>query len=161
MAKDSLISRLYRERALSEAARIIGYGGVEPFAFWDQAKALKIEVDGKTVPFIGDERPSRTKQEVLMAVYDLTRADRREASPPRYELTAPVRKACFGLLGPPPEHESHDFIKHGPPNILDEAGARRWQDDYRRRKQAEADQPAEGEAAAEAGKKPRRKGKAR
>jgi hypothetical protein len=152
MAKDSLISRLYRERALSEAARIIGYGGVEPFAFWDQAKALKIEVDGKAVPFLGDERPSRTKQEVLNAVYDLTRADRREASPPHYELTAEARKACFGLLGAPPEHLFHDAIKHGPPNLLSEAEAERWQERYRREKAQEQDQ-------AEPENKPRRKGR--
>jgi hypothetical protein len=155
MARDSLTMRLYRERALSEAARIIGYGGVEPFAFWDQAKALKIEVDGKMVPFIGDQRPSRTKHEVLMAVYDLTRADRREQSEPRYELTAEARKACFQLLGAPPEHEFHDAIKHGPPNLLSEAETRRWQEQYQREK-AQEQSEVEPEA-----KKPRRKGRGR
>src|SRR5262249_23086385 len=138
----TILQRLYWERPLYEAARIIGYGGVEPFAFWDQAKALKIEVDGNMVPLIGDERPSRTKQEVLMAVYDLTRADKREGSPPRYELTAEARKASFQLLGAPPDHPLHDAIKHGPPNLLSEAEQKRWQDDFQRCNHAEAAQAA-------------------
>jgi hypothetical protein len=148
MASDSLTMRLYRERALYEAARIIGYAGVEPFAFWDKAKELGLTEK------IG-------KQKLLMAVYDLTRADRREASPPRYELTAPARKACFQLLGPPPEHELYDAIKHGPPNLLTDTEARRWQEDYRRRQQAEADQPAKGEEVVEPGKRPKRKSRGR
>jgi hypothetical protein len=42
-------------------------------------------------------RPSRL-------LYEVTRADRRQASPPRYELNGETRKPCFGLLGTPPEH---------------------------------------------------------
>jgi hypothetical protein len=143
MASNSIAMRLYFERPLYEAARIIGYAGIEPFAFWDRAKELGL------VEEIG-------KQKLLNAVYDLTRADRRETSPPRYELTAPARKACFQLLGAPPEHEMHDFIKHGPPNVIGEENARRWQEQYRKRQQAEADQTAEGEAQAEPEKRTRK-----
>jgi hypothetical protein len=48
----------------------------------------------------------------MQAVYDPTKADCREQSPPRYEFTAEARKACFGLLGLPPEPELHDFIRY-------------------------------------------------
>jgi len=146
MASDSITMRLYRERALYETVRIIGYGGIEPFAFWDRVKELGLdkEID---------------KQKLLNAVYDVTRADKREASPPRYELTAEARKACFQLLGPPPEHEFHDAIKHGPPNLLSEAEARRWQEQFRRQK-AEGQAQAEPEADSGA-KKPKRRGRGR
>jgi hypothetical protein len=36
------------------------------------------------------------------AVYDTTRTDRREASPPRYELREDVKEFCWQLLGSPP-----------------------------------------------------------
>ena len=43
LANDSITMRLYRERALYEPVRIIGYGGVEPFAFWDRVKELGLD----------------------------------------------------------------------------------------------------------------------
>ena len=133
-----LIRRLYWERPLYEAARIIGYGGIEQPAFWEKVKELGLDRD-------------LDQHRLLMAVYDLTRADQREATPSRYELTEEARKACFQLLGPPPEHELYDAIKHGPPNLLSDAEARRWQEKYRQEK---AQEQAEPEA-----KKPRRKGR--
>ena len=42
MVSGSCTLRLYRERALYEATRIVGYAGVEPPAFWEQAKRLDI-----------------------------------------------------------------------------------------------------------------------
>src|SRR5207248_92687 len=39
------------------------------------------------------------------AVYELTRPDKREENPPRYELRGDVRDLCWQLLGPPPEKE--------------------------------------------------------
>jgi hypothetical protein len=138
--------RLYRERALYESVRIIGYGGIEPFAFWNKVKELGLdkEID---------------KQKLLNAVYDVTRADKREASPPRYELTAEVRKGSFQLLGPPPEHEFHDAIKQGPPYLLSDTEARRWQDQFREQKAKEQTQN-EPEAEPET-KRPKRRGRGR
>ena len=62
-----LYLRLYTDEALYEAARIIGYAGITPFAFWDAAKPLWERIG---------------KQRVQTAVYDLTRADRREQAIP-------------------------------------------------------------------------------
>jgi len=103
--------------------RLIGYSGLDMTAFWERAKELQIEVDGKPVPFLGDQRPSYTNHEVLMAVYDLTRMDKREGNPPRYELNAEARQAVSQLLGPAPEHPLADFIRHGPVDIMGEENA--------------------------------------
>jgi hypothetical protein len=83
----SLLLRLAFDPAYYEAARIIGYGGIDMAAFWEQAKQLSI-----------------LPETIRHAVYDLTRYDKREGKPPRYELNEPVRRLCWQLLGPPPEH---------------------------------------------------------
>jgi hypothetical protein len=98
MPRQPLHIRLYTEPALYEAARIIGYGGTELTAFWTAAKKFDVPQD-----------------ELLNALYDLTRADKREENPPRYELTAPTRAACFQLLGPSPEHPYSGRLVKGPP----------------------------------------------
>jgi hypothetical protein len=41
--KQPLIRRLYWERPLWEAARIIGYGGCGDTEFWDQVKATGLD----------------------------------------------------------------------------------------------------------------------
>jgi hypothetical protein len=82
-----LLQRLYFDRTYTETACLIGYQGIDMSAFWEQAKAFGIP-QGK----------------LLTAVYDLTRGDRREEKPARYDLTAPARDACWMLLGPPPGH---------------------------------------------------------
>jgi len=69
------------------AARIIGYAGCTPFAFWDAAKLL----------------PTYDKRKFEDAMCDLTSYHKRNGSDPRYELTAEARKAVRALLGPPPE----------------------------------------------------------
>jgi hypothetical protein len=91
-----LWQKLYFAEVYAETARIIGYAGTEPLAFWEAARGLA---------------DKHGKQKVLNAVYDLTRADRREASPPRYELNGPAREWCWQLLGPPPEKEDA-FYRH-------------------------------------------------
>jgi hypothetical protein len=100
--------RLYAEAALYDAARIIGYGGIEMAHFWAQAKKLELP-----------------QEQLPAAVHDLTRTDRREEDPPRYQLTAPARKACFQLLGPPPEHPWHRRLVKGPP-LGSEEELRQW-----------------------------------
>jgi hypothetical protein len=90
MSKQPLYLRLYFQPVLYEAARIIGYDGCAPFDFWDAAKKLGIP-----------------QQKLFDAVYELTRTDRREASPPRYELREDVKQLCWQLLGPPPGHPEY------------------------------------------------------
>jgi hypothetical protein len=82
-----LMLRIGFQPAYYEAARIIGYSGCLMSDFWEKAKQLDIPQD-----------------KLLPAVYDLTRADKREQHPPRYELNEPARKLCWQVLGPPPEH---------------------------------------------------------
>ena len=69
------------------AARIIGYAGCTPFAFWDAAKLL----------------PNYDQRRFDAAMRDLTRYDKREGSNPRYEFNAEAHKAVRALLGPTPE----------------------------------------------------------
>jgi hypothetical protein len=89
------LDKLYTNPVYTAAARIIGYHGCSPFEFWDAAKRL----------------PCYDQSRFQTAMLDLTRADRREASPPRYELTGPARDACWMLLGPPPE-KADQFWRH-------------------------------------------------
>src|SRR4051794_41096580 len=91
----SLLEKLYFREEYWQAARIIGYGGCSPFEFWDAAKLL----------------PNYHQGKFQTAMYDLTRADKREASPPCYEFPAPVRGYVWMLLGPPPETEDQ-FWRH-------------------------------------------------
>jgi hypothetical protein len=88
LSKSELLNRLYFDSVYTEAARIIGYGGCGPFEFWDRAK----------------QSPDYKQGKFQSAMFDLTRADRREASPPRYELREDIKKLCWQLLGPPPGH---------------------------------------------------------
>ena len=82
MAKRPFIQQLFFESALFESARIIGYSGVGMDAFWEAAKKL-----------------DPPQNDILTAVCDLTRTDKREAVPPRYELREDIRQLCFGLPG--------------------------------------------------------------
>lgn len=91
MKREDFINQLYFKPQYVEAIRILGYEGAEPFTFWDAAKKTGVDV-GK----------------MRTALFDITRADRREASPPRYELTEDVKKLAFGLLGFPPGHPDYD-----------------------------------------------------
>jgi hypothetical protein len=137
MPRQPLHIRLYTEPALYKAARIIGYDGVTMSDFWAQAKKLDVPQD-----------------QILPAVYDLTRGDKREEKPPRYELSAPARQACWQLLGPPPEHPWHGRLVKGPP-LGSEEEVRQWRarlEEERKAKEqpqeaeAEEPQPEEGEA---------------
>ena len=69
------------------AARIIGYAGCTPFAFYDAAKLL----------------PNYDQRRFQHAMEDLTSYHKRAGSDPRYEFNAEARKAVRALLGPPPE----------------------------------------------------------
>ena len=73
-------------------ARIIGYAGCTPFAFWDAAKLL----------------PIYDQRKFQVAMEDLTRFVRREGPDPRYEFHDPARKAVRALLGPPPEDPGYE-----------------------------------------------------
>ena len=83
MARDPIAVRLYFERPLYEAARLIGYARVELFAFWDQSKQLDLP-----------------KEKLLNAVYDLAGATDGRAGP----LTLPGWPAIVTLeRAPSPE----------------------------------------------------------
>ena len=126
MAKTrQLWERLYFDAAYTETARLIGYAGIDQSAFWQAAQALS-EKHGKSL--------------MMAAVYDLTRYDKREATPSRYELTAEARKWCWGILGPPPDHPDHDFIKHGPVLAFREDIAK-WKAEFAAKKAAEEKPP--------------------
>jgi hypothetical protein len=139
MPRQPLHIRLYIEPALYEAARIIGYGGVTMSDFWAQAKKLDVPQD-----------------QILPGVYDLTRADKREEKPPRYELSAPARAACWQLLGAPTEHGWHGRLRYGPPLGSDEE-VLQWRARVEKQRKAAEDQaekpPQQGEA--KPAKKPR------
>ena len=80
------------DRVHLHAARIIGYGGCSPFAFWDLAKLL----------------PTYDKRTFEVAMEDLTSYHKRAGSDPRYEFNAEARKAVRALLGPPPDDPGYD-----------------------------------------------------
>jgi hypothetical protein len=87
MTKPPLMLRLAFQPVYYESARIIGYSGCLMSDFWERADKLGIP-----------------KDKLLTAVYDLTRYDKREQKPPRYELNDQSRRLCWGVLGAPPEH---------------------------------------------------------
>ena len=75
------------DRVHLHAARIIGYAGCSPFAYYDAAKLL----------------PNYDQRKYEAALCDLTSHHKRNGPDPRYEFTAEARKAVRALLGPPPE----------------------------------------------------------
>ena len=75
------------DRVHLHAARLIGYAGCTPFAFWDASKLL----------------PNYDQRKFDEAMRDLTRGNLRESSDPRYEFNAEACKAVRVLLGPTPE----------------------------------------------------------
>ena len=68
---------------------------------------------------------------ILDAVYDLTRTDRRKL--PAATVREDVWRVCCGILGLPPEHSDARLSLHDPNDLMGE-GARRWLEEYRRRK---------------------------
>jgi hypothetical protein len=117
VSKAPLYEKLYFQPVYPEVVRLIGYAGITPFAFWDAAKEKRlVEQYGK--------------EKVMFAVCELTQYDLREQSDPRYELNAEARKWCVQLLGQPPEHPLHEFLKQGPPHLMGE-DALKWESDYR------------------------------
>jgi hypothetical protein len=89
---------------------------------------------------IGPPESPCTKAQVERAVEELTRWEKREAKNPVYELKPAVRRACIQLLGSAPDHPLGDFIRHSPPDIMGEENAKRWQEQYRKRKEKEAEE---------------------
>src|SRR5450631_3628682 len=74
------------------AARIIGYAGCTPFAFYDAAKQL----------------PNYDQRKFQLAMEDLTSYHKRTGSDPRYEFNAEAHKAVRALLGPPPDDPTYE-----------------------------------------------------
>ena len=86
--KKELWRSIYTEsdRVYLHAARIIGYAGCSPTAFWDAAKLL----------------PNYDKRKYEAAMEDLTSWNSRQPPSLRYELNATARKCVRALLGLPP-----------------------------------------------------------
>jgi hypothetical protein len=101
--KDALHNRLYFQPALFETARIVGYRGIASSKFWEKANTLGIPT-----------------AKIQAAVDELTKAELRQQSEPRYELTPEARKLCWQLLGPEPGHP--DFKRMGRKPEAEEAG---------------------------------------
>ena len=80
------------DRVHLHAARIIGYAGCSPTAYYDAAKLL----------------PNYEQRKYEAALCDLTSYHKRSGSDPRYEFTAETRKAVRALLGPPPESPEYE-----------------------------------------------------
>jgi hypothetical protein len=74
------------DRVYLHAGQIIGHLGCTPTEFFEAAKKL----------------PDSSQYRYENAVRDLTVYQAREASPPRYELTAQARKVLRIILGPAP-----------------------------------------------------------
>ena len=75
------------DRVHLHPARIIGYAGCSPLAYYDAAKLL----------------PDYDQRKFQLAMEDLTSYHKRSGSAPRYEFTAEARKVVRALLGPPPD----------------------------------------------------------
>lgn len=98
MAKEQpLYLRLYREEPLYELARLVGYQGL-PMP----------EAQEKIKPLIG----KHGKQTMADAAERIVRIDP-STNPPTARLTDEARKACWQLLGPPPEHPEYERF-HSP-----------------------------------------------
>jgi hypothetical protein len=117
-------TRLYIDPCLTEQARTVGYEGL-PLRRRDPTLKALAEKYGK--------------ERAWQAMKDLTEMDQDNRTVLRLE----ARKACFGLLGPAPEHPLADFIRHGPSEVMGEEVAHRWQEEFRRRQQEKAATAAE------------------
>src|SRR5262245_59200662 len=98
MQEKPLILRLYQESVLYETARVIGYDGVAPGEIRERVKPLE---DG-----FGQARVEAALR--LLTTYQVPGAD-------RVRLREHVRKLCFQLLGPPPEHPEFEHFKSPDP----------------------------------------------
>ena len=101
MAKDQLVLRLYFEPQLYELARLVNYGGIRDR---DLEPGIK-ELSGR----YGGDR-------VAQALFELTTKDEKSGV---ITLRPHVRKLCWQLLGPPPEHPEYaryyETNKRNPP----------------------------------------------
>jgi hypothetical protein len=87
--RQPLVVRLYFHPPLFELARVIGYGGLPAPVAKEKIRPLA-------------EKYGRAVMEA--AVGELVQIDH-SSDPPTARLTEAARKACWQLLGPPPEIE--------------------------------------------------------
>lgn len=97
-ATKPLWQRLYYEGCFTEVARLVGYAGF-PTA----------ELEGRTGPLV--ERFGKAAVEDALRCLT-THSPYREQ--PVVRLREDVRKLCWQILGPPPEHPLHDYVKGVP-----------------------------------------------
>ena len=94
--KEPLTMRLHFNRAYTEVARLVSYGGLGEVAFWDQYRELCKRI-GQT--------------EMSAAVDELIEFDKTQL-PAVARLKPSCRKSCRSLLGPAPEDDDYaDYWK--------------------------------------------------
>jgi hypothetical protein len=125
--------RLYFQPYLAAVARAIGYAG---------------KTEDEMKPLLRQLTKAHGEEKVQSALAELTVT---EPESSRTVLRPEVRKLCYGLLGPPPEHPRHDEIRYAPP-LYSEEERRQWREEFERQKQERQE-----EASAEAPKKRGRK----
>jgi hypothetical protein len=89
MAKEPLGVRLYFQAHLHELAQLVSYGGI-------RSSALKEKLPGLEA--------AHGARKVAEALSELTVTDEKAGV---VSLTPQARKACWQLLGPPPEHPGY------------------------------------------------------
>ena len=139
MSQKPLVLRLYSEPHLYELARAVGYGG---------------KSDAEMRPLVKKLIAAHGALKLSEALQELTVMERETN---RTVLLPHVRKMCFQLLGPAPEHPRHDEIRHAP-ILYSEEERQEWRQRFAAEKQAKE---AEDQAAAadEAQEKPAKKGR--
>jgi hypothetical protein len=99
-----LYLKVYFDPVYVEVARAVGYAGCTYRELTQKIERLAKQFD---------------KPRVESALYHLVTFEGQMTSYPpplaKVELRAHVRKLCWGLLGPPPEHPWYHYIKTGTP----------------------------------------------
>jgi hypothetical protein len=145
MSQKPLELRLYSEPHLYELARAVGYGGKTVAEMRPVVKIL--------IAVHGADKIAEALQELTIMERDTNRT----------VLLPHVRKLCFKLLGPAPEHPQHDEVRYA--HILYSKEERQeWRQRFAAEKQAKVAEDQAGSAnnaVAEPAKKGRRKGRSR
>lgn len=145
MAPAPLNYRLYTQPHLYQLARAVGYEG--------KSDAEMRPLVKKLIAVHGADKIAEALQELTVMERDSNRT----------VLVPYVRKLCFQLLGPAPEHPRHDEIRYAPP-LYSEQERQEWRQRFEAEKQAKEAEDraaAQNEAAAGPAKKGRRKGRGR
>jgi hypothetical protein len=121
MARSDIENKLYFQPPYAAVARAVGYAG---------------KTDAEMRPIVRLLVAAHGKEKVTAALAELTVT---ESDTNRTVLRSDVRKLCWGLLGPPPEHPRHDEIRYAPP-LYTEEERRQWREEFERKKGAQQEE---------------------